>query len=162
MRPRALPGLDCREPHGPNCFFDAIYPCGAKKSAFPGAVQMSSGTMWAEVERLERNGCVLLRFRGHWELERHYELRNLLEDLLQLAQPRVVINLSEVDHFSSSIMGAFIGFQQDLVRRQGGLAIVDPSESVQMTIRLLRLENFFTISAGEEQAIEQLTGSGNR
>ncbi|MEQ8353444.1 MAG: STAS domain-containing protein [Leptospiraceae bacterium] len=112
--------------------------------------------MWAEVEKKEQGNCVLLRFRGHWELERHYELRSLFLELLDLDQPRIIMNLSEVDHFSSSIMGAIIGFQQDLTRIGGRMILVDPSETVQLTIRLLRLENFFAIGDSELAASEKL------
>ncbi|MBR30673.1 MAG: hypothetical protein CMN77_05130 [Spirochaetaceae bacterium] len=112
--------------------------------------------MWAEVEQREQGCCVVLRFRGHWELERHYELRGLFQELLDLEEPRIIMNLSEVDHFSSSIMGAIIGFQQDLTRIHGQMILVDPSETVQLTIRLLRLENFFAIASTEAIAGEEL------
>ncbi|MBI41494.1 MAG: hypothetical protein CMF59_18020 [Leptospiraceae bacterium] len=118
--------------------------------------------MWAEVEQLEQGCCVVLRFRGHWELERHYELRGLFQELLDLDEPRIIMNLNEVDHFSSSIMGAIIGFQQDLTRIKGQMIMVDPSETVQLTIRLLRLENFFSIAPTEAEAGEELNCTAER
>ena len=112
--------------------------------------------MLAEFELEFQDCCRVLRLRGSWELQNHYEFRNVLDDILAHSDPRVVLNLAEVDHIGSSIMGAIIGFCQDVSKSGGAVYLAEPSDVTRATIRLLHLTDFFEIYNTERGAIAAL------
>ena len=80
-------------------------------------------------------------------------LRDLIGELLNKGDRKIVLNLADVDYIDSSGLGALVS-SAATVRRQGGdLKLVKLSDRVDDLMEVTRLYTVFDIADSEEEAI---------
>ncbi len=90
------------------------------------------------------DGCAL-RLSGSIDIKSLKALRELLTKCLEQAVGLVVVDLSDVDYFDSTVLSALVGFKRDTEQREVRLAIVRPKGPVSKIFRLTSTDRVFDI-----------------
>ncbi|GAB4373050.1 MAG: STAS domain-containing protein [Bryobacter sp.] len=80
------------------------------------------------------------------------ELRQKIQDLAK-SDPRVIIDLSQVDYIDSSGLGTLVASFTMLERAGGGLRILKPSERDMELLVLTKLASVFQVFDDEQAAV---------
>ncbi len=89
-------------------------------------------------------GCAL-RLSGSIDIRSLQALRKLLRDCLEQAVGLVVVDLSDVDYFDSTVLSALVGFKRDAEQRELRLAIVRPKGPASNMFGLTSTDRVFDI-----------------
>jgi anti-sigma B factor antagonist len=74
-----------------------------------------------------------------------------------LEAPKVVIDLSHVDHLSSAALGMLIALRKVVVEKKGGgMAIANESKNLQSIFKMTRLDKLTRMCASTEKAVQSL------
>lgn len=100
------------------------------------------------------NGAVL-RVAGVRELTAGNStgFRDRVRHELRLRHQNIELDLSEIRFMDSQGLGVLIGLQKELLRRQGGLRVVNPTPNARRIFEITRMGRVFEISAGEETSV---------
>ncbi len=90
------------------------------------------------------DGCAL-RLSGSIDIRSLKELRKLLAKCMDQAVGLVVVDLSNVEYFDSTVLSALVGFKRDAEQRELKLAIVRPKGPVNKIFRLTSTDRVFDI-----------------
>ena len=106
----------------------------------------STGGISYELQHLNSgfDGCAL-RLSGSIDIRSLKALRELLTKCLEQAVGLVVVDLSDVDYFDSTVLSALVGFKRDAEQREVRLAIVRPKGTVNRIFRLTSTDRVFDI-----------------
>jgi anti-sigma B factor antagonist len=80
--------------------------------------------------------------------------RDVVNEALAAAEPRLVVNLAEVPMIDSSGVGVLVKALTSAKQRGGMVNLVNPSKFVLQTLRLVGVLNLFGIFEEEESAIK--------
>lgn len=81
------------------------------------------------------------------------KLRAVVDDILERRQqPRVIIDMSVVEHLSSSLLGELIGIHRKLDTAQGQMRIAAAQPSVNEIFHITRLHQSLNIHETMEKA----------
>lgn len=80
-------------------------------------------------------------------------LRSMVKDCLADKPPCVVFDLSQVELFDSSAMGAFFGFQKNIQGWGGRMRLANLSTKLQQIFKVTKTENSFSIYATVDDAL---------
>jgi anti-sigma B factor antagonist len=88
------------------------------------------------------------------------ELRESLFELIDRQhRTKLVLDLTKVQHLSSSALGVLIPLQAKYGKAKGSLVMVGVSESIMKLFKLMKLEKLFKFADSESQAVAQLGGA---
>lgn len=117
---------------------------------------MSSNTSECPIEvRKSHDGIVLVKPLGAFLTGQAWvnKLRLVIQDIIDRRQnPRVIIDLSMVEHLSSSLLGELIGIVSKLETVNGQLRLADVQPSVNEIFLITRLHMSFNIQETLEKA----------
>jgi len=71
-----------------------------------------------------------------------------------IAEPRVVLNLEQVEYLSSAALGIFIAYRQKLDREGGKLRLCGLQPNISQVFRLTKLNRAFDIQPDLASALE--------
>ncbi|MBL4699668.1 MAG: STAS domain-containing protein [Phycisphaeraceae bacterium] len=81
------------------------------------------------------------------------KLRSVIDDIIERRKnPRVILNMSMVEHLSSSLIGELIGTYRKMERAKGQLCIAAVQQSVNEIFHITRLHQSFQIQETLEKA----------
>lgn len=109
---------------------------------------------------LEEHGDVLVvRFKSRL-LNDEENIEQLGQELFSLVEQsnwlKLVLDLSNVDYLTSSVLGKLITLHRKLHRSQGKLVLFGLSEGVDAILRTSKLTTYFAIAENRDAAIAQL------
>jgi anti-anti-sigma factor len=83
--------------------------------------------------------------------------RDVVEEALSAAEPKLVVNLAEVPMIDSSGVGVLVKALTSSKQRGGTVNLVNPSKFAVQTLRLVGVLNLFGIFEDEEGAIQSFS-----
>jgi anti-sigma B factor antagonist len=102
----------------------------------------------------QREGIYILDLEGSLMAgEACAMLRERITQLAKEPEPRVVLNLKEVDYIDSSGLGTLVSCFTLLQRAKGGFRILNPSERNMELIVLTKLSSVFDVFDDEQEAL---------
>lgn len=117
---------------------------------------MSTNTSECPVEvKKSHDGIVLVKPLGAFLTGQAWvdKLRTIVDDILERRQhPRVIFDMSMVEHLSSSLLGELIGISRKLDTVQGQLRIAAVLPSVNEIFHITRLNLTFNIQETLDKA----------
>jgi anti-sigma B factor antagonist len=111
---------------------------------------------FAITEQAAQAGHHVIAARGEIDLFTAPDLKQVLTEVIESGQHRLVIDLSEVSFLDSTALGVLIGAVKRLRSRGGALAIVNTEASIAKTFEITGLDQIFTILPSREQALAAL------
>jgi anti-sigma B factor antagonist len=131
---------------------------GAKPTAHsePGAAAAKTARFSCSVQ----NGVQIITFEQASVLDA-YEIEQLGDGIYQqikpLEAPKVVIDLSHVDHLSSAALGMLIALRRVVVEKKGGgIAIANVNKDLRSIFKMTRLDKLAKMCASTEKAVQSL------
>jgi anti-sigma B factor antagonist len=111
---------------------------------------------FAITEQGPEAGHHVIAARGEIDLFTAPELKQVLTDVIEGGQHRLVIDLTDVSFLDSTALGVLIGAVKRLRSRGGALAIVNTDPSIAKTFEITGLDQIFTILPSREDALAAL------
>jgi anti-sigma B factor antagonist len=107
-----------------------------------------------------QNGVQIITFEQSSVLDA-YEIEKLgdaiYHHLRPLEAPKVVVDLSHVDHLSSSALGMLIALRQVVVEKKGGgIAIANVKKDLHSIFKMTRLDKLARMCDSTEKAVQSL------
>ena len=117
---------------------------------------MSLNTSECPIEvKKSHDGIVLVKPLGAFLTGQAWveKLRSVVDDILERRKhPRVIIDMSLVEHLSSSLLGELIGIQRKLDKTRGQLRIAQVQPSVYEIFHITRLHLSFNLQDTNSKA----------
>jgi anti-anti-sigma factor len=119
---------------------------------------MNSHTSECPVEvKKSHDGIVLVKPLGQFLTGQSWvdKLRGIIDDIIERrTNPRVIIDMSMVEHLSSSLLGELIGMYRKLDAVQGQLRLAAVQPSVNEIFHITRLHQSFNIQTDIDKAAQ--------
>lgn len=81
------------------------------------------------------------------------DLRKELETLVSGKNYKIIVNLSDVEHISSTAVGALVGISKQVRKKDGDLKLYGLSDSIQRTFGLVGASKVLEIYGSESDAV---------
>jgi anti-sigma B factor antagonist len=138
-------------------------PYGVEQSKAKPTAQSEPGAAAAKTARFSasvQNGVQIITFEQSCVLDA-YEIEKLGDSIYQqikpLEAPKVVIDLSHVDHLSSAALGMLIALRRVVVEKKGGgIAIANVNKDLRSIFKMTRLDKLAKMCASTEKAVQSL------
>jgi anti-sigma B factor antagonist len=98
------------------------------------------------------DGIAALRPRGSLNMENASQIRDAVQVALKRGEPRIVLDLGEVDFMDSSSLGSIIGSLKSAREADGDLRLAAPSWQVKLVLQLTSMDRVFTVYDQAEEA----------
>ena len=111
-----------------------------------------------EISHHQQSGVAILRIRG--DIRRGDptdQLKAAVDELVDQGQPKIVLNVGEVNMIDSTGIGIIVRGHTRTVERGGGLRLVNPSKFAMQTLKIVGLLNILQIADSEETAVGSFT-----
>jgi anti-anti-sigma factor len=86
-------------------------------------------------------------------------LKELCSGLQDQGYANIVLDMAEVQHAPSLVLGSIIVLQNRIKTRDGELAIVRATERLKRTLDITKMSSVIRIHTDEQEAIKALTGN---
>jgi len=107
------------------------------------------------IQRVRRAaGDMIVHLTGEIDLNHSPSFHESLVDLSHENPKRLIVDLSQVAYIDSSGVGALVEVFRRLKRNGSTMVLVAPSERVSSVLEITKLDQFFTIAATEQEALE--------
>jgi anti-sigma B factor antagonist len=107
----------------------------------------------------EQGDVLIVRFRSRL-LNDEENIEQLGQELFSLVEQfhwlKVVLDMSNVDYLTSSVIGKLITLHRKLHRCRGRLVLFGLSEGVDAILSTSRLLSYFTVADNQQTAMEQV------
>jgi anti-sigma B factor antagonist len=104
------------------------------------------------------SGVTIVDVRGRFTLAEGQAVHDLIADLFQEGQHRVVLNLQEVSYLDSSGLGQLVRGLYTAGRKGAELKAIGLSPRVQEVLKLTNLYEMFSDFPDEQTALESFSG----
>ena len=113
---------------------------------------MSSDEFAVELHDASAADAPIIRIRGEIDLRSSPELRATLSELVPNQPERLILDLSGVSYMDSSGVGTIVELKRRIDRAGGRVILFGLQPRVRSVFEITRLDKFFTITDGLEQA----------
>ena len=93
--------------------------------------------------------------QGHLETSTLPKMEEAIDEYLKEGPWYWAVDLSELEYISSAGIAAFMKVKQTVENKGGALCFFDPTPSVEQTLRLLEMHDFFNLFKKEVDAREK-------
>jgi anti-sigma B factor antagonist len=107
------------------------------------------------VRRKDVDEVSVVYLKGYLDAHTAPDFENALQELVDEDRVRIVVNLSELTYISSAGLGVFMGFIEDIRKKEGDIKLAEPSEKVFRVFDLLGFPVLYEIFQQEVEAIEK-------
>lgn len=107
------------------------------------------------VSRKDVDEVSVVYLKGYLDAHTAHDFENALQELVDEDRVRIVVNLSELTYISSAGLGVFMGFIEDIRKKEGDIKLAEPSEKVFRVFDLLGFPVLYEIFQQEVEAIEK-------
>ena len=104
----------------------------------------------------QRNGCLVLNFTGQLDAYSEKQFTTFIYEVLDSNQLSVVIDLTNIEFFESSGLGAMVQAAKKCTQSKRSFNVVGNPRVIQ-TIKLVRLEEFLHLTPDLNTAISKLS-----
>jgi len=102
-----------------------------------------------------RDGIKVIHLKGESYVSTAGELRkSFVKELDKCDEPHIVLDLKEVEYFTSDEIGVVVELQKRLDERGGKLRICQVGDTLLELLRILRLDTILKIDETLEQSLE--------
>jgi anti-sigma B factor antagonist len=121
---------------------------------------LAAAAKTAQFSASVQDGVQIIAFEQSSVLDA-YEIEKLgdaiYHEIRPLEAPKVVIDLSHVDHLSSAALGMLIALRQVVVQKKGGgMAIANVNKDLRSIFKMTRLDKLARMCDSTEQAVQSL------
>jgi len=85
-------------------------------------------------------------------------LKELCTQLQNEGYAHIVLDMAGVDHAPSLVLGSIIVLQKRMNTRQGGLAILRPTDRLKRILEITKMDRIVRIYSDEDEAVQALVG----
>ncbi len=114
-----------------------------------------------EVKRKDINDVSVLNLKGYLDAHTASEFESALEELVCENRVKIIVNLSDLVYISSAGLGVFMGFIEDIRKKNGDIKMAEPSKKVMRVFELLGFQVLYQIFDSEQEAMEKYDTSNN-
>ncbi|HRG47149.1 MAG TPA: STAS domain-containing protein [Leptospiraceae bacterium] len=93
-------------------------------------------------ENLPKNG-VILDLKGILNIYSANPLKGVLANLINAGKTKIYVYMKQLDNIDSSGLGGLIAVQTKLLKINGVLKVVEPSDKARSVLKLTNLESYF-------------------
>lgn len=109
-----------------------------------------------EIKVQHKDGVAIVKLEGERAtLQNAWEFRNVLSELVDRGEKKVIVDLSPVNFADSSFLGVLIHFFKVLVRRDGELKVVGLNSNLKILFEMANLTRLFDIYETVEDALKE-------
>ena len=106
------------------------------------------------VRNIDRQDAgTVVRLGGEIDMHVSPELHRSLAELCAEKPKRLVLDLSAVEYLDSSGIGSLVEIYRRIMKDDGRLILLSPSERVTGVLEITKLDQFFTIVGTEQEAL---------
>ena len=102
----------------------------------------------------DANGVYLIRVEGQLIVGNRQELKTAVQEALEHAERRFVIDFSRTGYIDSSGLGALVSISKRIREQGGELRLSGLNEDLRSLFELTKLDTLFSISETAERALE--------
>lgn len=106
----------------------------------------------------QRDSAYLVQLNGRFDAHTAPAVRSWLTQVTEAPQPQIVVDLGGVHFVDSSALGALAAGLQQCRSRGGRLVLTRLTQPVRIIFELTGLDQIFTITATEAEALAALNG----
>ncbi len=107
------------------------------------------------VRRKDADDISVVYLKGYLDAHTAQDFEDALQELVDQDRVKIVVNLSELDYISSAGLGVFMGFIEDIRKKQGDIKIAEASDKVYRVFDLLGFPVLYEIFNKETEAVEK-------
>ena len=96
-------------------------------------------------ENLPKNG-VILDLKGILNIYSANPLKGVLANLINAGKTKIYVYMKQLDNIDSSGLGGLIAVQTKLLKINGVLKVVEPSDKARSVLKLTNLESYFPMN----------------
>ena len=112
-----------------------------------------------EVKRKDIDEISILYLKGYLDAHTASDFESALDKLVCEERVRIIVNLSELVYISSAGLGVFMGFIEDIRKKDGDIKMAEPSKKVMRVFELLGFQVLYQIFENEQEAVEKYSTS---
>ena len=105
--------------------------------------------------RQTRDKCQLFRLAGLLDAFSEPTFRKVLDKCVEEDSSNIILDLSQIDFIDSSGIGALVQIAKKIQGLSGSLQLI-ANPRVMQTVKMVRLEKFFTLQPTVEAALEHV------
>ncbi len=109
-----------------------------------------------QISTYEKEDIFIIKIIGEVDLYNAPKIKETINSALNKSFTKFVINMGEVTYIDSTGIGSLIYARTSISNIRGALRLINIKDSVKKIFELTKLNNFFTIMATEDEAIENL------
>ncbi len=96
-------------------------------------------------DNLPANG-VIVDLKGILNIYSANPLKSILANLMNVGKIRIYVYMKQLDNIDSSGLGGLIAVQTKLLKVNGVLKVIEPSEKTRSVLKLTNLESYFNMN----------------
>ena len=112
-----------------------------------------------DVKRKDVNDISVLYLKGYLDAHTASDFECALEKLVSEERVKIIVNLSDLIYISSAGLGVFMGFIEDIRKKEGDIKMAEPSKKVMRVFELLGFQVLYQIFDSEQEAMEKYNTS---
>lgn len=109
-----------------------------------------------EVKLKTKNGVLLVELQEEIDLFHANKLKLYFNKIFESSHTKIILNFQDVTYIDSSGIGALLNIYKETKKRNINMFFINIHGSVKKVIELTKLDDYFPIMRGEDEAIEKL------
>jgi anti-sigma B factor antagonist len=105
------------------------------------------------------DGRAVLSLEGEFDLNSALQFSDVVDELRSNGARRIVVDLSRVHFFDSTMIGALVREWRRATEQGGGMTLVRPQPGVFRGFQIARLDDLLGVCRTRESALERLGAS---
>lgn len=106
-----------------------------------------------EVKRKDIDDLSVLYLKGYLDAHTASDFESALENLVCEDRVKIIVNLCDLVYISSAGLGVFMGFIEDIRKKNGDIKMAEPSKKVMRVFELLGFQVLYQIFNTEQEAV---------
>jgi anti-anti-sigma factor len=98
-----------------------------------------------EINIVNAENSATLVLKGRFDFQAHQQFRKAIDGLLRDGQPRLTVDLSEVNFIDSSALSMLLAAREDLKKVGGWVVLNRPQEYVNKILKLCQFDQLFQV-----------------
>lgn len=108
-----------------------------------------------DVTRKDSDDVSIVYLKGFLDAHTAPDFETALQELVNEDRVKIVVNLAELVYISSAGLGVFMGFIEDIRKKDGDIKLAEPTEKVFRVFDLLGFPVLYDIVTTESEAVEK-------
>src|SRR5579862_9322812 len=118
---------------------------------------MTTQALSVESQNINEDGVVMLTVHGPLDSHTYGTLESKLDRLINHGDAKIIIDLAGVDYVSTAGLRVFLAARAKARHENGGLVLLRLSESVELVVRTLQIQECLNIASDLPAAMNMLS-----